>query len=185
LVNERDQRQRPNSNEIKTVNIELLSGRERMAHSSDSTATGEQSFRQVCQHFRFWVPPTTLRRMSNRMDRYLLPNVPDIPVLKRTTAQTVEARIDEAIQRMQIAVSDSYDSVSLLSIYWKSDDTSGREDSSLFIDTLSKLQNVKSCQRSLDDDAMSFTLVGDIAGEASQSGRRKLFILYYAGHALV
>ena len=85
---------------------------------------------------------------------------------------------------MQIAVSDSYDSLSVFSIYWKSDDTGG-EDSSLFIDTLSKLQNVESCQRNLDDVVMpGITLAGEIAGAASQSGRRKLLILHYAGHAI-
>jgi hypothetical protein len=104
--------------------------------------------------------------------------------LQRTTAQTVETRIDEVMQRMQIAVSDSYDDVSVFSIYWKSDDTGGAEDSSLFIHTLSKLQNVQSCQRSLSDDVMTFTLAGEIAGAASQPGRRKLFILNYAGHAI-
>ena len=86
---------------------------------------------------------------------------------------------------MQIAVSDSYDSVSVFSIYWKSDDTGGGEDSSLFIDTLLKLQNVESCQRSLGDVVMpGITFAGEIAGAASQSGRRKLLILHYAGHAI-
>jgi hypothetical protein len=80
------------------------------------------------------------------IDRYLPSNVPHIVDLQRTTAQAVETRIDEAMQRMQIAVSDSYDDVSAFSIYWKSDDTGGAEDSSLFIHTLSKLQNVQSCQ---------------------------------------
>jgi hypothetical protein len=118
------------------------------------------------------------------MDHYLLSNVPHIAALQRTTAQTVEARAGEAIQRMQIAVSDSYDIVFVFSIYWKSDDTGGGEDSSLFIDTLSKLQNVKSRQRSLEDDVMSFTLASEIAGAASQSELRKLFILHYAGHTI-
>ena len=84
---------------------------------------------------------------------------------------------------MQIAVSDSYDNLSVFSIYWKSDDTGGGEDSSLFIDTLSKLQNVESYQRSPDDVVMpGITLAGEIAGAVSQSGRRKLLVLHYAGH---
>ena len=117
------------------------------------------------------------------MDRY---NVPPIVGLQRTTAQTVETKFDEAIQRMPIAVSDSYDDISVFSIYWKSDDTGGREDSSLFIDTVSKLQNVKLCQRSLDDNesGRSMKLGAEIAEAASQSGRRMLFILHYAGHAV-
>ncbi|KAF8348537.1 hypothetical protein F5887DRAFT_950526 [Amanita rubescens] len=121
--------------------------------------------------------------MSNPMDRYN--KIPRNDYLQRTTAQTVETRIDEAMQRLQIAVLDSYDDVSVFSIYWESDDTGGREDSSLFIHTVSKLQNVKSCQRSLDDDVITMVLAGEIAEVASpQSGRRKLFILHYAGHAI-
>jgi hypothetical protein len=58
---------------------------------------------------------------------------------------------------MHIAVSDCYDNVSVFSIYWKSDDTGGAEDSSLFIQTLSKLQNVQTCQQSLSDDVSSPT----------------------------
>lgn len=85
------------------------------------------------------------------MDRYLFSNVSHIVGLQKVTAQTVEARVREAIQRMQIAASDSYDNVSVWSIYWESDDTGGAEDSSLFIQTLSKLQNVQSCQRRLSD----------------------------------
>ena len=38
------------------------------------------------------------------------------------------SRIDEAIQRMQIVVLDSYDNVSVFSIYWKSVDNGGAED---------------------------------------------------------
>ena len=62
------------------------------------------------------------------------------------------SRIDEAIQRMQIVVLDSYDNVSVFSIYWKSVDNGGAEDSSLFIQTFSKLWNVQTCQQSLSDD---------------------------------
>jgi len=117
---------------------------------------------------------STLERMSNR-----------IFDLQRITAQTVETKIDEAIQRMQIAVSDSYDDVSVFSIYWKSDDTGSAEDSSLFIQTLSTLQNVQTCQRSLADDDGLFQLGFEVLDRAApQSGSRKLFILHYAGHAI-
>ena len=130
----------------------------------------------VCQYFRFWEWDFGVdRRTSNPMDRYLLSSDPHITDFFST---------DEAIQRMQIAVSDSYDSLSVFSIYWKSDDTGG-EDSSLFIDTLSKLQNVESCQRNRDGVVMpGITLADEIAGAASQSGRRKLLIIHYAGHAI-
>ena len=119
------------------------------------------------------------------MDRYLLSNVPHIVDLQRMTAQTIETRIDEAMQRMQIALSDSYDNVSVLSIYWKSDDTGSAEGSSLFIQALSKLQNVQTCQRSLSDKDRVFSLGPEVVHRAaSQSGSRKLFILHYAGHAI-
>jgi hypothetical protein len=130
--------------------------------------------------------------MSNRMDRYLLKsNVPHVQVvnLQRSTAQTVEARIDEATQRMQlrVAVLDSYDIISVLSIYWKSGDTGSAEDSSLFIETVSKLHNVQTCQRSLSDDDGILDLAPEVLHQVAppQSGSRKLFILHYAGHAIV
>jgi hypothetical protein len=94
--------------------------------------------------------------MSNPVDRCLLSNVPHIADLQTATAQTVETRINEAIQRMHIAVLDSYDNVSVFSTYWKSDNTGGVEDSSLFIQTLSKLQNVQTFQQSLSDDDRIF-----------------------------
>jgi hypothetical protein len=47
------------------------------------------------------------------MNRYLPSNIPHIVDLQTATAQTVETRIDEAIQRMRIAVSDSYDNFSI------------------------------------------------------------------------
>ena len=85
---------------------------------------------------------------------------------------------------MQIAVLDSYDNVSVLSIYWKSDDNGGAEDNSLFIQTLSKLWNVQTCQQSLSDDHRIFRLGAEVVDRAaSQSGSRKLFILLYAGRA--
>ena len=120
------------------------------------------------------------------MNRYLHSNLPPIVDLKRTSAQTVETRIDEAIQRMQIAASDSYDNVSVFSIYWKSDNTGGAEDSSLFIQTISKLHNVQICQRSLSDEEQQvFPLGSEVINQAkSQSESRKLFILHYAGHAI-
>jgi len=124
--------------------------------------------------------------MSNPINRYSPSNLPHIVDLQRINAQTVETGIAEAIQQMQIGVSDSYDNISVFSIYWKSDDTGGAEDSSLFIQTISKLHNVQTCQRSLSDDTNEvFCLGGEVIKQAeSQSGSRKLFILHYAGHAI-
>ena len=105
--------------------------------------------------------------------------------LQRTTAQTFETMIDEAMRRMEIAVSDSYDEIFVFSIYWKSDDTGGGEDSTEFINTISKLQNIESRQRSLDDDVKFHTLSSEIIGAAgSELERRKLFILHYSGHGI-
>jgi hypothetical protein len=124
--------------------------------------------------------------MSNSIDRYLLSNLPPIVDPQGVSAQTVETRIDEAMQRMQIAVSNSCDNVSVFPIYWKSDDTGGAEDSSFFIRTISKLHNVQTCQRSLSDDRNQvFRLGGEVIDQAeSQSRSRKLFILHYVGHAI-
>ena len=119
------------------------------------------------------------------MDHCLLSNVPHIVDLHRMTAQTIETEIDKVMQRMKIAVSDSYNNISVFSIYWKSDNTGSAEDSSLFIQTLSKLQNVPPCQLSLSDDDRVFGLGAEVVNRASsQSGSRKLFILHYAGHAI-
>ena len=86
---------------------------------------------------------------------------------------------------MQIAVLDSYDNVSVFSIYWESDDNGGAEGSSLSIQTLSKLWNLQTCQQSLSDDHMIFRLGAEVVDRAApQSGSRKLFILHYAGHAI-
>jgi len=78
------------------------------------------------------------------MDSYLLPNVPRIVKLQKTKAQSVESKLEEAIQRMEIVAAGSYDNIMVLSLYWKSDDTGhgGAADSDLFIQTLSQLQNV-------------------------------------------
>lgn len=53
--------------------------------------------------------------MPNSMDRYLLS---DALRLQKVTARTIESMIDEAIQRMQIVTSDSYNDIFVFSIYW-------------------------------------------------------------------
>jgi hypothetical protein len=127
----------------------------------------------------------TLSTMSNRMDHYLRSNLPPLVGLQRMSAQTIKTRIDDAILRMQTAVSDSYDNVFVFSMYWKSDDTGGAEDSSLFIETISKLRNVQTCQRCLSSDDKTHQVAYEVIKRAtSQSGNRNLFILHYAGHAI-
>ena len=120
------------------------------------------------------------------MDSYLLSNVPrSIVKLQRTKAQSVKAKLEEAIQRIQIAAASSYDNIIVLSLYWKSDDTGGAADSDLFIQTLSQLQNVQTYQKSLSDEVSLLELIADISPIVSRlSESRRLFILHYAGHAI-
>ena len=119
-------------------------------------------------------------------NRYFPPVPQTQPVkLERVTAQTIETRTGEAIRRLQIAVSDSYDNICVFSVYWQSDDT-GAADSSLFIHALSQLRfrniQLATYQRSLSKANHKFG--SEVVNRAkSQSGGRKLFILHYAGHA--
>ena len=93
------------------------------------------------------------------MDQYLLSRVPPIVQdLQKTDTNSVQTRIEEAIQRMRLTTSDDYNSISVFSVYWESDETGGKDDSSLFIDTLSKLRNVQTYQRSLSDKDYSLRL---------------------------
>jgi len=108
---------------------------------------------------------SALHHMSNPMER-----CPSIDSKK-----TVETTIGEATR-----LADSYDTISVLSIYWKSDDTGCAEDSSLFVQTLSKLHNVRTRQRALVDNDRLFSVGAEVERAASLGN---LFILHYAGHA--
>ena len=44
-----------------------------------------------------------------------------------------------AVSRLQVAATDSYDFIAILSTYWASDNTGSKEDSELFLNTLSNL----------------------------------------------
>jgi hypothetical protein len=76
-----------------------------------------------------------------------------------------------------------------LSTYWKTDDTGGKEDSSLFIKTIVKLRNdgtsvVTGVQIIEDDDKthpLTFCAIDQVG---KMEGKRKLFIFHYAGHAI-
>ena len=82
--------------------------------------------------------------------------------------------------------SDCYDNISVLSTYWESDDTGSKEDTTLFLDTISKLENVETHKRVLADDDEVFSLRDEIANQAKSTiaGNRQLFILHYVGHAV-
>jgi hypothetical protein len=123
------------------------------------------------------------------MDRYLLANVPAIISLQKMESATVKHRVQTAISRIETASLDHYDYISIISIYWASDDTGGKEDSSLFITTVSKLGNaettMKTKARAIANEEKVHRLLSEILEQAeSMTGRRKLFILHYAGHAI-
>jgi len=127
--------------------------------------------------------------MSNHLDRYLLANVPAVISLQKMESATVKERIQTAISRVETASLDHYDSISIISIYWASDNTGGKEDSSLFLTTVSKLGNAETTMetqaREIADEERVRRLLSQILKQAeSMTGRRKLFILHYAGHAI-
>ena len=84
---------------------------------------------------------------------------------------------------------DHYDNISVMSTYWKSDDTGGDLDSSLFIETIRKLTNeetsVETQVHVLEDGDRNLPLLSATVLQAeSMTGTRNLFILHYAGHAI-
>jgi hypothetical protein len=133
-------------------------------------------------------------RGMNHLDRYLLASVPAVISLQKMELATVEQRVEAAISRIQTASLDRYKSISAISLYWKLDDTSGHEDSSLLINTISKLSDhsdpetatqVETLSHTLEDDVEVIPLLSLIKYQ-TQSMReiRHLFILYYTGHAV-
>lgn len=130
-------------------------------------------------------------RMSslNRLDRYLHSALPAVINLQKMKSETIEQRIGAAITRINLASQDHYDYISVISIYWATDDTGSKEDSCLFLETISKLQiaqtNMKTHQRVIANDETVFPLLNEVVEQAStMPGKRKLFILHYAGHAI-
>jgi hypothetical protein len=127
--------------------------------------------------------------MSNRLDRYLFYDVPHTVNLQRRTEQSTDSKINDAIHRMQSGLTDSYDSISILSLIWKNDNTGAGKDSELFIKTMSKLRTrnlqLVTHQRSLADNQSIKKLKNKVLKKAAlHSSKRKLFILHYAGHAI-
>ena len=72
------------------------------------------------------------------MERYLRSSIPSIN-LPSMDVVTVKTKVDEAIIRLQIAVTDTYDSIGALSSYWAADDSGSQSDSDLFLEALSVL----------------------------------------------
>ncbi|KIM47551.1 hypothetical protein M413DRAFT_439215 [Hebeloma cylindrosporum] len=86
---------------------------------------------------------------------------------------------------MDVVASDSYDRILICSIYWESDDTEGANDCHIFLEAVSKLQNVKTLQRILLDNDRTLLQIGlEIEQAASESEDHRLIILHYAGHAI-
>lgn len=126
---------------------------------------------------------------QNQIDRYLLANVPAVISSQRMKSETVEERVKEAISRIQTVSMDHYNNISVVSIYWESDDTGSEDDSSLFIQTISKLKNeetnLETHVRAIADGEKLMPLLNEVTAKAeSMTGKRRLFILHYAGHAV-
>jgi len=125
--------------------------------------------------------------MMNRLDRYLLSNIPPVISLERLQSGTVKERIEAAIQRIQISSKDHYDSISALSTYWATDDTGSKEDAVHFLETISQLEvegtTVDTEALVLPDNEKVFALLSKTnALVGALTGARQLFILHYAGH---
>jgi hypothetical protein len=78
---------------------------------------------------------------NHALDRYLLTHVPIIVTLQKTRSGMIKENIEAEILRIQMATNDHYDNISTFSTHWASDDTGGSKDSSLFVETISKLNN--------------------------------------------
>ena len=124
-------------------------------------------------------------RMSHALDRYINNSLESIDNLDKFDAVTVQQKMELAIGRMSVASLDYYNSISALTCHWEEDKTGGNKDSALFLETLSKLDNTTTHTRSIGDDEKVTTLHQEmIALAKSIQGRRRLFILHYAGHAI-
>jgi len=105
--------------------------------------------------------------------------------LPETEVKTVQEQFGVALQQMETVALDSYDNISTLSIHWKSDRTGGDKDCALFVETVSKMVNTETHIRTLGDNESVVTLNLEVITQASSlKGRRKLFILHYAGHGI-
>ena len=123
--------------------------------------------------------------MSHTLDRYITNSLETIDNLKKFDAFTVQQKMDLVIGRMSVASLDYYNNISALSFHWTIDKTCGYKDSALFLETLSKLDNTSTHTRSIGDDEKVTTLHQEMIAQAkSIQGRRRLFILHYAGHAI-
>ena len=123
--------------------------------------------------------------MSNDIGRYYPSSARGNVPLRRVPAQIVETGIEDAIQRLGVATSNVYDNISIFSAYWGSDDSGGDKDSSLFIETTQKLQNVDAHKCVLSQGCCDMKLCHDVfIALPPRTSSRKLFIFHYAGHGI-
>lgn len=124
--------------------------------------------------------------MSNSTSRWYPSSAPGNDPLRRVQTQIVETEIKDAIQRLGVATSNVYDNISVLSTHWGSDDTGGEKDSSLFIETIQKLQNVDAHKCILSPQGHTdMELARDVfIALPPRASSRKLFIFHYAGHGI-
>jgi hypothetical protein len=111
----------------------------------------------------------------------VLDNVP----LRRVATKIVETEIEDAIQRLGVATSNVYDKISVFSTHWGSDVTGADKDSSLFIETIQKLQNVDAHKHILSQKHTDMELDYNVfRALPPKTSSRKLFIFHYAGHGI-
>ena len=126
---------------------------------------------------------------SNRLDRFLLANLPPLISLEGLQSRTVEQSIEAAIQRVKTASKAHYDSISVLSTYWEADETGGVLDANLFLQTISQLHDedtrVTTDVHVLPDNVKVYHLISKINSLVEAlTGARRLFILHYPGHGV-
>jgi hypothetical protein len=131
-------------------------------------------------------------QLLNRMDRYLLANVPSIANLQKVESETVIERVKTAISRVETASLDHYNNVLAVSFRWDTDDTGSEEDSSLFMETIIQLKNeettVHTKERILEDNVdFSFSpLLSDLTEDGRKmDGRRKPSSTTLATHLIM
>jgi len=118
--------------------------------------------------------------VSSDMECYLRSSVPSLITVN---ASSMVEQVNQAVSRLQVAATDSYDSITILSMYWASDNTGSKKDSELFLNTLSNLGPTGTVE--ILNDASTLDLVmkyREMSGLLT--GHRRLFILHYAGHAV-
>ena len=137
------------------------------------------------QRSRTNLSPST---MSLKLDVLLRDNHTAVLNVPKTPARAVEEQLRDATERMQALLRDDYNTLTVLSLFWESDDTRGKLDSDLFLATMSEYrESTKTVQQALHDQSIGLDVTSSIADltAATSLGHgpsRNLFVLHYAGH---